>query len=58
MIKIVKKARFGKFEIGYVEQKGSRNQWVVIYPNGDLYSAPENNMASAAKEARYQNEVA
>jgi len=56
MIKIVKKARFGEFEIGYVEQKGLRNQWVVIYPDGSLYNAPENNLASAAREARYLNE--
>jgi len=55
--KIVKKARLGEFESGYVQQAGFRNQWVIIYPNGDLYRAPENNMMSAFEEARYLYEA-
>lgn len=58
MSKIVKKGRVGKFEFGYVEQKGSRNQWVVIYPNSAVYRVPENNMSSAFQVALYLNNEA
>ena len=56
MMKLVEKGRCGDYGFGYVEQQGQRNQWVVIFPNGDLYSAPQNNLSSASSEAQYLNE--